>query len=116
MIQSVGKIFQYSYSLIYLYTFTAQKAIHLEEDLFLNGFVPLPLIDYQICDSNISAKEKEQFIVRIAKVASLGKIFLQHASNLGNIAIATDSKLRCGNIELSTFEEVSLNQYEWFVS
>ncbi|XP_055852857.1 telomerase-binding protein EST1A [Episyrphus balteatus] len=81
------------------------KSIHLEEDIFLNGFVSLPLNDYQICDSYTSAKENEQFFVRINKICAFGKIFLQYASNMANAALVTDSKLKTGHIELDTFEE-----------
>lgn len=81
------------------------KSIHLEEDIFLNGFVSLPLNDFQICDSNSSAKEIDQFFERTNKILSFGKVLLQYASNVANVALVTDSKHKTGHMELETFEE-----------
>ncbi|XP_055903982.1 telomerase-binding protein EST1A [Eupeodes corollae] len=81
------------------------KSIHLEEDIFLNGFVSLPLNDYQICDSYTSANETDQFFVRINKIYAFGKIFFQYISNMENVALVTDIKHKTGHIDLDTFEE-----------
>lgn len=81
------------------------KLIYLEEDIFLNGFVSLPLNDYQICDSSSCAKEIDQFFVRINKICAFGRVLLQYASNMANVDLVMDSKSKTGHIELDTFEE-----------